>query len=79
MIARSFRNARILIVDDENDNVEILRRVLTRAGFVHIESTTDSRQAKPLFIKHKPDLVLLDLRMPHLDGLDVMAQLSDIA
>ena len=45
MIARSFRNARILIVDDENDNVEILRRVLTKAGFVHIESTTDSRQA----------------------------------
>ena len=53
--------------------------MLTKAGFVHIESTTDSRQAKPLFIKHKPDLVLLDLRMPHLDGLDVMAQLSDIA
>ena len=56
MISRPFRNARILIVDDENDNVEILRRVLTRAGFAHIESTTDSRQAKALYIKHKPDL-----------------------
>jgi putative two-component system response regulator len=78
MISRLFRNARILIVDDEDNNVEILRRVLTKAGFVHLESTTDSRQAKALYIKHKADLVLLDLRMPHLDGLQVMAELSDI-
>jgi len=79
MTSRMFRNARILIVDDEPDNVEILRRILTRAGFVNIESTTDSRQAKPLYIRHRPDLILLDLRMPHLDGLEVMAQLADVA
>jgi putative two-component system response regulator len=79
MTSRIFRNARVMIVDDESDNVEILRRVLTRAGFVHIESTTDSRQAKAIFIRHKPDLVLLDLRMPHLDGLEVMAQIADLA
>ena len=79
MISRCFRNARILIVDDEKDNVEILRRVLDRAGFEHIESTTDSRQAKSLYIRHKPDLILLDLHMPHMDGLEVMAQLADVA
>jgi putative two-component system response regulator len=79
MTSQSFRNARILIVDDEKDNVEILRRVLGRAGFEHIESTTDSRQAKSLYIRHKPDLILLDLRMPYMDGLEVMAQLSDVA
>ncbi len=79
MTSQLFRNARILIIDDEKDNVEILRRVLARAGFEHIESTTDSRQAKSLYIRHKPDLILLDLRMPHMDGLEVMAQLSDVA
>jgi putative two-component system response regulator len=79
MMSRAFRNARILIVDDEPNNVEILRRILHRVGFTRIESTTDSRDAKRLYIRHRPDLVLLDLHMPHLDGLDVMAQLSEIA
>ncbi len=75
----AFRNARILIVDDEEGNVEILRRMLDRAGFTRIESTTDSRRAVELYVEHRPDLILLDLHMPHLDGLDVMTQLNDIA
>jgi putative two-component system response regulator len=79
MMSRAFRNARILIVDDESNNVEILRRILTRAGFTRIESTTDARDAKRLYIRHRPDLILLDLHMPHLDGLEVMAQLAEIA
>jgi putative two-component system response regulator len=78
-MSRSFRHARILIVDDEENNVDILRRVLTRGGFSRIESTTDSREAKRLYIRFRPDLILLDLHMPHVDGLEVMQQLSDIA
>ena len=38
---RTFKNARILIVDDEAANVELLRRLLQRAGFDKIESTTE--------------------------------------
>jgi putative two-component system response regulator len=80
MIAPSaFRNARILIVDDEVNNVDILRRVLEREGFTRIESTTDPREAASLYVRHRPDLILLDLHMPHLDGFDVMDQLSEIA
>ena len=80
MIASSsFRNARILIVDDEIDNVDILRRVLEREGFLRIASTTDPREAASLYVQHRPDLILLDLHMPHLDGLDVMGQLNEIA
>jgi putative two-component system response regulator len=79
MMSRAFRNARILIVDDEASNVEILRRILTRAGFSRIESTTDSREAKRLYVRHRPDLILLDLRMPNLDGFGVMAELAEIA
>ena len=80
MIAPStFRNARILIVDDEINNVDMLRRVLEREGFLRIESTTDPREAASLYVQHRPDLILLDLHMPHLDGLDVMSQLNEIA
>jgi putative two-component system response regulator len=79
ILPAAFRNARLLIVDDEEANIEILRRILERAGFSRIETTTDSREAAALYIRHRPDLILLDLHMPHLDGLDVMAQLNEIA
>lgn len=74
-----FRNARILIVDDEPMNIELLRRVLERAGFHRIESTTDSREAGSMYVQFRPDLILLDLHMPHLDGLGVMDELNQIA
>jgi putative two-component system response regulator len=77
--ARQFRNARLLIVDDEDANIEILQRILTRAGFHRIASSNDSRQATALYVEHRPDLILLDLHMPHLDGLEVMDQLNEIA
>lgn len=79
MMSRAFRDARILIVDDEDANIEILQRILTRAGLTRIKSTTDSRQAASLYVEYRPDLILLDLHMPHLDGLEVMDQLNDIA
>ncbi len=79
MTSRQFKNARILIVDDEDANIEILQRILARAGFARVESTNDSRQATPLYVEHRPDLILLDLHMPHLDGLEVMDQLNEIA
>lgn len=77
--SRIFRNARILIVDDEPANVDLLRRVLERAGFSRIESTNDSRDAVELYVRFRPDLILLDLHMPHRDGLEVMDELNQIA
>jgi cyclic di-GMP phosphodiesterase len=79
MTSRAFRNASILIVDDEDANIEILQRILTRAGFTRIETTNDSREVSALYVEHRPDLILLDLHMPHLDGLEVMDQLNEIA
>jgi len=76
---RMFKHARILIVDDEPSNVEILERLLDRAGFGKIESTTDPREAATLYVKYRPDLILLDLHMPEMDGLAVMDQLNEIA
>jgi putative two-component system response regulator len=76
---RTFRHARILIVDDEPANVELLRRLLERHGFSKVESTNDPREAASLYVKARPDLILLDLHMPHMDGLAVMDQLNQLA
>lgn len=79
MRSATFRRARILIVDDEETNVELLRRLLSREGFSRIEGTTDPREAASMYVRQRPDLILLDLHMPHLNGLEVMAQLNEIA
>jgi cyclic di-GMP phosphodiesterase len=79
MAIRIFKHARILIVDDEPQNVTLLRRLLERAGFSRLETTSDSREVADLYVRFRPDLILLDLHMPHMDGLQVMDQLNQIA
>jgi putative two-component system response regulator len=69
------QRAQILIVDDEEANVRLLERALAQEGYVRLSSTTDSRQVLPLFLEREPDLLMLDLRMPHLDGFAVMESL----
>ena len=76
-IAQKLKFSRILIVDDEPANVRVLEKVLERRGFNNRRSLTDSRQVLPTFFEWDPDLVLLDLHMPHLDGFEVLAQLAD--
>jgi putative two-component system response regulator len=66
---------RILIIDDEPANVRLLERLLDEAGYANFRGTTDSRQALPLYQEFEPDLILLDLSMPHLDGSAVMRQI----
>ncbi len=70
--------ARVVIVDDESSNVRLLERILEMFGCKHVRSTTDSRQALALCVEFKPDLVLLDLHMPHMDGFTVMQQIQQI-
>ncbi len=66
---------RILIIDDQPANVVLLTRLLLRAGVPEVEYTTEPRDALALFRKWDPDLVLLDLHMPDLDGMAVLLQL----
>jgi len=68
--------AKILIVDDEQPNVLLLERMLGISGFTNIRGITDSRQALPQFLEFSPDIVLLDLHMPHFDGYAIMQQLK---
>jgi putative two-component system response regulator len=69
-------DARILVVDDERVNVVLLERILQQAGYMNVRSTTDSAQAAALYDEFEPDLILLDLHMPGLDGFAVMEQLD---
>ncbi|MGH2688298.1 MAG: response regulator, partial [Actinomycetota bacterium] len=56
---------RILIVDDQAPNVFLLERLLTQGGYTKIASTTDPRDVARLYREFEPDLILLDLNMPH--------------
>jgi signal transduction histidine kinase len=68
--------AKVLIVDDEPANVRLLERILALSGCTQVQTTTDSRQSLPLFLDFEPDIVLLDLNMPHLNGFAVLEQLK---
>ncbi|HPF58967.1 MAG TPA: response regulator [Candidatus Competibacteraceae bacterium] len=71
-------DARILMIDDEPANILFLEQVLNRAGYENILSTSDPREALGLCQSFSPDIVLLDLLMPYLDGFAVMKQLREI-
>ena len=68
-------DTRILIVDDTPGNIDLLERVLQQAGYRQLFRTTDPRCVLERFTVYKPDLILLDLMMPHVDGLSLMKQL----
>lgn len=71
--------ASIFIMDDQSYNIELLERILRRAGFGNVTSTTDPTQFMSIFREHKPDIVLLDLHMPVLDGFAALAQIREEA
>jgi len=70
------KTAGILVVDDNDANVRILERLLTKNGFVNVMTTTDPYEALSLHESHEPDLLLLDLHMPTLDGFSVLERLK---
>lgn len=60
----------ILVVDDEPKIVRIARDYLERAGF-HVLAVGDGRAVLPMVRSARPDLIVLDLALPEMDGLDV--------
>jgi putative two-component system response regulator len=75
-LRQPLNRARILIVDDQEANIGLLRRILSRDGYEQVQSTTDGREAAAIFADYKPDLVLLDLHMPNRDGFQVLEDLG---
>ena len=65
----------ILLVDDEPANLDLLEAVLQPKGYRRLVRVADARLATATFEAARPDLVLLDLHMPHRDGFEVLAEL----
>ncbi len=77
MLTRTLMQSRVLIVDDQQDNVLLMKRILDNAGYVHILGINDPREAIETIRDWIPDIVLLDLRMPHLDGITLLNLIRD--
>jgi two-component system NtrC family sensor kinase len=74
----SLADFRILIVDDQKPNLEALILVLEVAGYQNVRCLDDSRELLSVFAEFRPDLILLDLHMPHIDGLAALDQLATV-
>jgi PAS domain S-box-containing protein len=73
----SLKDARILIIDDQQANVEVLENLLMVKGYTQIRSVTDARKAIPAIKEFNPNLLLLDLMMPHMSGFELMDKLRE--
>ncbi len=69
------KNARVLIVDDEEVNITLLTGLLQCGGYEHLQCTTEGSRVMELSAAFQPDIILLDLLMPKMDGFAVMTQL----
>jgi len=70
------RKERILIVDDEAANLKLLDKMLRAQGYENLVLINDPREVIASYQQARPDLILLDINMPHLDGYQVMEQLK---
>lgn len=71
------RTAKILVVDNDPVSVQLLTTMLKRGGYQHIWTTDDPARAVELFREVEPDLVLLDLHMTPMDGLEVLRRFRE--
>lgn len=70
--------ASLLVVDDQEENLELLRAVLQQSGYTQVQATIDPRRVAALHDQFHFDLILLDLQMPGMDGFEVMEALREL-
>jgi putative two-component system response regulator len=70
--------SRILMIDDEPVNLKLLERTLKLHGFSELLSLQDPRQALASYLEYTPDIVLLDINMPYIDGFGVLEQIQSL-
>ena len=71
------KSSRILIIEDDPDNVHLLELFFETSGFSDVHATSDARNVENLVAELEPALILLDLHMPHVDGLEVMRRIQE--
>ncbi|KIO47821.1 diguanylate cyclase [Nitrosospira sp. NpAV] len=72
------RSAKILIVDDQESNIQLLESVLATANYTSVTSAMDPHKVYDLHRQNHYDLILLDLKMPGMDGFQVLEALREI-
>jgi len=70
-------NPRIAIIDDEPVNIKVVQKCLRLEGYQQFFTTTDSRHAMELIRTETPDAILLDIMMPHVNGLEILQEIRD--
>ncbi|HEX6628920.1 MAG TPA: HD domain-containing phosphohydrolase [Gemmatimonadaceae bacterium] len=69
------RPAKILVIDDQEQNIRLLTRILEKDGYEHVRWTTNAAEALPIYAEFHPDLVLLDVHMREKDGFQVLEEI----
>ena len=68
-------NATIMMVDDEPITMEVVQTFLEDTGYEHFLLIEDSRLALDKILEHRPDILLLDLVMPHVSGFEILTRI----
>ena len=66
---------RILVVEDNEDNMYLIRVLLQKSGFAILEAS-DGAEGVELAVKEKPDLILMDIQLPRLDGYEATKRIK---
>jgi putative two-component system response regulator len=77
--AALFSKMKIVVIDDEPVNAALLEAMLAEGGYTRVKTVTDSRLALNTCLSFEPDLVLLDLMMPYVDGFTILEALRAVA
>jgi two-component system cell cycle response regulator DivK len=64
----------ILVIEDNEKNMRLVRDVLRASGYRTLEAAT-GRQGVKLAVEHRPDLVLMDIQLPDIDGVEALRRL----
>lgn len=76
---KRFSTMSVLVVDDDQANVELIKKWLDKQGLPRVSTETDSRRIASVLPDVNPDLVLLDLHMPHLNGYALLEKVAEFA
>ncbi len=74
-VEQSIDDARILIVDDDPSAACLMLRLLERDGFRRVVSVGDARRALVTMLEHPPEVLVLDVHMPHVDGYTMLREM----
>ena len=71
------QTAKVMIVDDEPVNVKVVQKHLKLAGYQHFVTSTDPRPVMEMIAQEMPDVILIDIMMPHVSGLEILRKVRE--